>query len=82
MSAWLLSGENQTLFSQYCRRHTPITIIDADDPEDRLDCIPLWLTGDAYCVIVDMDHYRHGLKRGQRTMGDLEDIGDVIVREK
>ena len=82
MSYWLDEPKNSHMFSQLCESRTPITIVFSDDSDYTLDCIPVWLTGDAYCVIVDEDDNRYGLKRGQKTMGDFEDIGDVIIREK
>ena len=82
MSGWLDMTENSIMFSRFCKDKTPITIIDSDDPDYKLDCIPIWLTGDEYCVIVDEDDNRYGLERGQEVIGDPEDVGDVIIREK
>lgn len=81
MTAWIHQRGNSALFSKYCNNRTPITIVDAEDPTYRFDCIPISLTGEAYQVIIDEDNNRYGLKRGQWSMGDPEDIGDVIVRE-
>lgn len=75
-------GEYERYFSGLCHNETPITIMFADEPDYRLDCIPQWLTREEYCVIVDENDNRHGLKRGQITVGDPEEIGDVIIREK
>ena len=82
MVHWIDIADHEMQLGKLCLDHTPITLIFEDDPNYQLDCIPVWLTGDAYCVIVDQDDDGYGVKRGERIYGEPEDIGDVIIREK
>lgn len=82
MAHWIDQAGHSLQFSNLCDDRTPITLSFEDDPEYKLDCIPVMLTGDEYCVIVDQDDDGYGAKRGEKIYGDPEEIADVIVREK
>lgn len=82
MARWIDSPEHQAQLGKMCIDRTPITMIFEYDPDNKLDCIPVWLSGDAFCVIVDQDDDMYGVKRGTKIYGDPEGIRDMIVREK
>lgn len=82
MKHWIDDRENAQWLGVLAFKHTPITLLSARDPKERLNCIPLWMTGDAFSVTVDEDNHPRGFRRGEDIFVDFEDIGDVIVREK
>ena len=69
-------------FHALCQEQTPITIVSAVDSSVTIDCIPVWLTGDEFCIAIDEDDNQFGFKRGEKTIDEVEMIGDVIIREK
>ena len=80
MARWFDSAAHQVQFGKMCFEHTPITLVFEDDY--RLECIPVMLTGDEYCVIIDQDDDGYGAKRGEKIYGDPEEITEVIIRDK
>ena len=82
MSTWIENAENQRLLDQLCVNRTPITIVDRDDPNYKIDVIPVAFQAECLQSIVDEDDNAYGLKRGELIMDDPADIGDVIIREK
>lgn len=82
MTDWIHQPGNMRRFDKLCRERTPITIVSAVDPSCSVDCIPVWLTGDAFCIAIDEDDNQAGFKRGDKAIEEVEMIGDVIIREK